>query len=126
MKKFILIVLVGVIILPNLCEKTLSMDAKVVKEHGDFQQPGTNVHAPDSVSVGYDPFAGTITISTTSERKVVGIEIYKDGALMYADKDKVEKTSSLNYTLTEEESGEYDVRVDVEGRESTEETIVKE
>ena len=45
---------------------------------------------------------------------------------MYADKDKVEKTSSLNYTLTEEESGEYDVRVDVEGRESTEETIVKE
>lgn len=126
MKKFILIVLVGVIILPNLCEKTLSMDAKVVKEHGDFQQPGTNVHAPDSVSVGYDPFAGTITISTTSESKEVGIEIYKDGALMYADKDKVEKTSSLNYTLTEEEMGEYDVRVDVEGRESVEETIVKE
>lgn len=126
MKKFILIVLVGVIILPNLCEKTLSMDAKVVKEHGDFQQPGTNVHAPDSVSVGYDPFAGTITISTTSESKEVGIEIYKDGALMYADKDNVGKTSSLNYTLTEEEMGEYDVRVDVEGRESMEETIVKE
>lgn len=45
---------------------------------------------------------------------------------MYADKDNVGKTSSLNYTLTEEEMGEYDVRVDVEGRESVEETIVKE
>lgn len=119
-------VLVGIAILPNLFETYLSMEAKVVKTHQLTGSDKTNVHAPDSVSVGYDPFAGTITISTTSESKEVGIEIYKDGALMYADKDNVGKTSSLNYTLTEEESGEYDVRVDVEGRESVEETIVKE
>lgn len=126
MRKIILIVLAGIFILPNLCESYLSVDAKINKGYGTQNSPHGNIHNSDSVSVNYDAFTGTITISTTSESKNVYIKIYKDGALIYADNDKVGKTSALNYTLTEEENGEYDVCVDVEGRESMEETIVKE
>lgn len=126
MRRTILMILAGIFVLPNLCESYLSMDAKINKSHGTQNVPSGNIHKSDSVSVDYDAFSGTITISTTSESKNVGIKIYKDGVLMYVDNDKVEKTSSLNYTLTEEEIGEYDVCVDVEGRESMEETIVKE
>lgn len=128
MRRTILMILAGIFVLPNLCESFLSMNAKIEKGHiGTVKNGGgANIHNSDSVSVDYDAFTGTITISTASESKDVGIKIYKDGALMYADNDKVGKTSALNYTLTEEEIGEYDVCVDVEGRESMEETIVKE
>lgn len=127
MRRTILMILAGIFVLPNLCESYLSMNAKIEKGYtGTGEIGGKNIHKSDSVSVDYDAFTGTITISTTSESKDVGIKIYKDGALMYADNDKVWKTSVLNYTLTEEERGEYDVCVDVEGRESMEETIVKE
>lgn len=128
MKKNILMILVGIFVLPNLCESYLSMNAKIEKGHSETEKGlgDDYIHNSDSVSVNYDAFTGTITISTTSESKDVGIKIYKEGALMYADNDRVEKASALNYTLTEEEIGEYDVCVDVEGRESMEETIVKE
>lgn len=127
MRRTILMILAGIFVLPNLCESYLSMDAKIVKGHIETGEiGGKNIHKSDSVSVDYDAFTGTITISTTSESKNVDIKIYKDGALMYADNDKVGKTAALNYTLTEEEIGEYNVCVDVEGRESMEETIVKE
>lgn len=128
MRRTILMILAGIFVLPNLCESYLSMNAKIEKGHSEFNPNGIgkNIHKSDSVSVNYDAFTGTITISTTSESKDVGIKIYKDGALMYADNDKVGKTAALNYTLTEEEIGEYNVCVDVEGRESMEETIVKE
>lgn len=128
MKKNILMILVGIFVLPNLCESYLSMNAKIEKGHSETEKGlgDDYIHNSDSVSVNYDAFTGTITISTTSESKDVGIKIYKDGALMYADNDRVEKASALSYTLTEEEIGEYDVCVDVEGRESMEETIVKE
>ncbi len=128
MKKNILMILVGIFVLPNLCESYLSMNAKIEKGYSETEKGlgDDYIHNSDSVSVNYDAFTGTITISTTSESKDVGIKIYKDGALMYADNDKVGKTSALNYILTEEEIGEYDVCVDVEGRESMEETIVKE
>lgn len=121
-------IMTGIFILPNLCESYHSLTAKVEKGHIEFNPIGigANIHNSDSVSVNYDAFTGTITISTTSESKDVDIKIYKDGALIYVDNDKVGKTSALNYTLTEEENGEYDVCVDVEGRESMEETIVKE
>lgn len=121
-------ILVGIFVLPNLCESYLSMNAKIEKGYSETEKGlgDDYIHNSDSVSVNYDAFTGTITISTTSESKDVGIKIYKDGALMYADNDKVGKTSALNYILTEEEIGEYDVCVDVEGRESMEETIVKE
>jgi hypothetical protein len=127
MRRAILMILAGIFVLPNLCESYLSVDAKIEKGHGGIKGGGGgNIHKSDSVSVDYDAFTGTITISTTSESKNVDIKIYKDGALMYADNDKVGKTAALNYTLTEEEIGEYNVCVDVEGRESMEETIVKE
>lgn len=127
MRRTILMILTGIFVVPNLCESYLSMDAKIEKGHGGTKcGGGKNIHKSDSVSVDYDVFTGTITISTASESKDVGIKIYKEGALMYADNDRVEKASALSYTLTEEEIGEYDVCVDVEGRESMEETIVKE
>lgn len=126
MRKTFLVILMGTFVLPNLCESYLSIDAKVVKEYGSHQKPTGNIHNSDSVSVDYDEMSGTITIGTTADSKEVGVNIYKDGSLLYSDKDKVEKTSSLIYTLTDEESGEYDVCVDVEGSESVMETVVKE
>lgn len=120
-------IMTGIFVLPNLCESYLSMDAKIEKSHGKPKSGGgANIHNSDSVSVDYDEMSGTITIGTTADSKEVGVNIYKDGSLLYSDKDKVEKTSSLVYTLTDEESGEYDVCVDVEGSESVMETVLKE
>lgn len=121
-------IMTGIFVLPNLCESYLSMEAKIEKGHSGTVKTGggTNIYKSDSVSVDYDEMSGTITIGTTADSKEVGVNIYKDGSLLYSDKDKVEKTSSLVYTLTEEESGEYDVCVDVEGSESVMETVVKE
>lgn len=120
-------IMTGIFVLPNLCESYLSMDAKIEKGHIETERiGGKNIHNSDSVSVDYDEMSGTITIGTTADSKEVGVNIYKDGSLLYSDKDKVEKTSSLVYTLTDEESGEYDVCVDVEGSESVMETVVKE
>lgn len=120
-------IMTGIFVLPNLCESYLSMDAKIEKSYQIGKGASdTNIHKSDSVSMNYDAFTGTIMISTTSDSKEVGVNIYKDGSLLYSDKDKVEKTSSLVYTLTDEESGEYDVCVDVEGSESVMETVVKE
>ena len=128
MKRTILMIMTGIFVLPNLCESYLSTTAKVEKGHIEFNPIGIgkNIHKSDSVSVDYDEMSGTITIGTTADSKEVGVNIYKDGSLLYSDKDKVEKTSSLVYTLTDEESGEYDVCVDVEGSESVMETVVKE
>lgn len=127
MRKTFLVILMGTFVLPNLCESYFSIDAKIEKSHGKIRNNGAaNIHKSDSVSVDYDEMSGTITIGTTADSKEVGVNIYKDGSLLYSDKDKVEKTSSLVYTLTDEESGEYDVCVDVEGSESVMETVVKE
>ena len=75
MKKNILMILVGIFVLPNLCESYLSMNAKIEKGYSETEKGlgDDYIHNSDSVSVNYDAFTGTITISTTSESKDVGI-----------------------------------------------------
>ena len=122
-----MIVFAGVFILPHLCESYVSMEAKVEKTYdGIGKDFGKNESRPDSISMDYEQLTGTIVISSTAEKdKEVGIEIYKDGIKMYEDRDNIGKGGSLNYTMTEEERGEYDVYVTVDGTDSFIQTIVK-
>ncbi|MFA4181264.1 hypothetical protein [Xylanibacter rodentium] len=76
--------------------------------------------------MSYDNVTNTIIIANDGGDKDVDVQIYKDGVLVYADCDNVGKGSSLNYIMTDEESGDYYVRVDVEGRGSIETTITNE
>lgn len=126
MKRGLLIVFAGIFVLPLLCESYMPIYAHIDKNHSDnYNTSGKYNHQSDSVSVDYDRHTGTIMISTASERKTVKIHIYKGGELIYEDKDDVFKSFSLGYTLTEEESGAYDVFVTVEDGDVIEGTIIK-
>lgn len=127
MKKILLIVLTGLFFLPILCDYCIPVTAKVKKDYGvPNGNKDTNIHKSDSVSVDYDMLTGTIVVSTDAESKAVGVRIYKEGTLIYMDNDNVRKGQALNYVMTDEESGEYDICVDVENGDCIEETIVKE
>lgn len=125
MKKTLMIVFAGVFVLPCLC-KYVSIEAKIEKTHNTKDHFGKNECRPDSVSMDYDSSTGTIIISSAGEKeKEISIEIYKDGQKMYEDHDNVSKGGTLNYTMTEDENGEYDVYVNVDGKESINEMIIK-
>lgn len=126
MKKILFIVLAGVLIMPNLCESYASMEASVDKSYTGNLTDNKNVHQSDSVSMNYDAQKGVISITTIADMKDVEVRIYKNGALIYEDWDNVRRGTSLNYTMTDDERGEYDVRVGVEDGTDIEETIVKE
>lgn len=111
--------------LPYMSESYAYMDAAVEKTCSNSTNGTKNVHKSDSVYVSYDDFSETITISTTAESKNVSVEIYKDGVLIYSDNDNVSNGSSLNYNITGEESGEYDLHVDIAEGGTMDETIVK-
>lgn len=126
-RKVILTVIAGIFMMPQLYGTYASMEAKVKKEHCHLNNNTTkNIHKSDSVSVDYNMLTGTIVVSTDAESKAVGVRIYKEGTLIYMDNDNVRKGQALNYVMTDEESGEYDVCVDVENGDCIEETIVKE
>lgn len=126
MKKIFVIAFAGIFVLPKLCDYA-SMEAKIEKTYdGISRDLGRNEFHSDSVSMDYDIPSGTIVISSVAENeKEVAIEIYKDGTKVYEDRDNIAGGSSLNYTMTEEENGEYDVHVTVDGEECLNETIVK-
>ncbi|MBP3511194.1 MAG: hypothetical protein J6K19_04040 [Prevotella sp.] len=125
MKKTLMIVFAGVFVLPCLCEYA-STEAKIEKTHDTKDIFDKNECRPDSVSMDYDSSTGTIIISSTGEKeKEIDIEIYKDGQKMYEDHDNVSKSGYLNYTMTEDENGEYDVYINVDGKESINKTITK-
>lgn len=129
MKKIMSIVFAGIFIMPLLCESYGSMVAEIEKTHGGKAGDvgSKNEHRSDSVSVDYDDLTNTIVISNGCETETeIGVQIYKDGVLVYADSDNVEGGHSLNYNIADEEAGDYDVRVDVEGRESIETTVTNE
>lgn len=124
MKKVLIIVFSGILLLPQFYITTW---AHIDKTHGSVTGAGgKNIHKSDSVWLSFDPFTSTISINTVSGCKAVDVHIYKEGALIYKDKDNVGKDFSLNYTMDDEESGMYDVCVDIDGGESIEGTIVKE
>lgn len=129
MKKIIMAIFAGVLVMPQLCESYVSMKAEIEKGHvNDVKATGgRNEHKSDSVYMDYDDTTNTITISTPTDGKEVDVQIYKDGVLIYADNDSVSDESYLNYTLSDdEEAGEYDVYVSVENGGSIEATITKE
>ena len=126
MRKIFAIAFAGVFVLPNLFDYA-SMEAKIDKTYNEIKiSTGKNESRPDSVSMDYDISSGTIVISSTAEKeKDVTIEIYKGANKVYEDRDNIACGGSLNYTMTEEENGEYDVYVTVDGAESINQTIVK-
>lgn len=125
MKKIFVIAFAGIFVLPKFCDYA-SMEAKFHKTHTSNGTMNKNEFHSDSVSMDYDIPSGTIVISSVAENeKEVAIEIYKDGTKVYEDRDNIAGGSSLNYTMTEEENGEYDVHVTVDGEESLNETIMK-
>lgn len=124
MRKIMSIVFAGIFIMPFLCKSYGSMVAEVYKKHSENQGVGKNEHRSDSVSVDYDDLTNTIVISNGCETETeVGVQIYKDGVLIYADSDNVEGGHSLNYNIADEEAGDYDVRVDIKGHNSIETTV---
>lgn len=124
MKKVFIIVFVGIFIMPQLCKSYGSIEAEIDKNKSiNTDMGGRNIHKSDSISMSYNNVTNTIIIANDGGDKDVDVQIYKDGVLVYADCDNVSKGSSLNYTMTDEESGDYYVRVDVEGRGSIETTI---
>lgn len=128
MRKILLGLITGIFVLPVLCESYVSsIEAQVNKTYSEVGTGhGKHLRQTDSVSVHYDPHTSTILITTAAERKTVKIHIYKGWRLIYEDKDDVMKISSLGYTLTDDEKGEYDVYVTLEGGDIIEGTIVKE
>ncbi|WP_288083992.1 hypothetical protein, partial [Xylanibacter rodentium] len=128
MKKIFIVVFVGIFIMSQLCKSYGSIEAEIEKTHGDLvgSSGNKNTHKSDSISMSYDNVTNTIIIANDGGDKDVDVQIYKDGVLVYADCDNVGKGSSLNYIMTDEESGDYYVRVDVEGRGSIETTITNE
>lgn len=128
MRKILLGIITGFLVLPLLCKSYSHIDAQVDKTYSGSTAGNSNKHLRqvDSVSVNYDPHTSTILITTAAERKTVKIHIYKGWRLIYEDKDDVMKISSLGYTLTDDEKGEYDVYVTLEGGDIIEGTIVKE
>lgn len=127
MKKIMSIVFAGIFIMPLLCESYGLIEAEVYKNHGTCGTSGKNEHRSDSVSVDYDNLTNTIVISNGCETETeIGVQIYKDGVLVYADCDNVEGGHSLNYNIADEEAGDYDVRVDIKGHNSIETTVTNE
>ncbi len=126
MRKIFAIAFAGVFVLPCLFDYA-SMEAKIEKTYdGIGNDCAQNESRPDSVSMDYDISSGTIVISSTAEKeKDITIEIYKGATKVYEDRDNISSGSSLNYTMTEDENGEYDVYVTVDGAESINQTIVK-
>lgn len=126
MRKIFTLIFVGVLVMPQLCNSYAEMNAKVDKKYSNIDiDSNKDVRRLDSISVNYNRHTSTITISTAANRKGVEVHIYKEGWLMYEDKDDVLKSSSLSYTLTDEESGAYDVFVTVENGDVIEGTIVR-
>lgn len=126
MKKILIIVFAGIFVIPYSCESYVSLEAKIDKRYGDLAVMSKDVYQTDSVSMGYDPSLGVISITTIANKKDVTVQIYKNGILVYEDWDNVSKGTSLNYTMTDDEHGEYDVYVGVEDGTDIKETIVKE
>lgn len=127
MRKIMSIVFAGIFIMPLLCESYGLIEAEVYKNYGASDNDSKNEHRSDSVSVDYDDLTNTIVISNGCETETeVGVQIYKDGVLIYADSDNVEGGHSLNYNIADEEAGDYDVRVDIKGHDSIETTVTNE
>lgn len=126
MKKGLLFVFASIIVLPLFYGSYASTYAHIDKSYNvGRNNTDKHTHKSDSVFVGYNNHTGAIVISTAAERKGIEVQIYKEGGLIYEDKDEVLKSSSLSYTLTDEESGAYDVFVTVEGENVIEGTVIK-
>lgn len=126
MKNILIIAFAGIFVMPHLCNSYASVEAKINKHYEPDAYTNKNTHITDSVSMGYDPSHGVISITTIANKKDVTVQIYKNGTLVYEDWDNVSKGTSLNYTMTDDEHGEYNVYVGVEDGTDIKETIVKE
>ena len=85
-----------------------------------------NVGKTDPVTFGFDETGNTISIGFNKEAEKVEVSIYKDGILIYNDKDKAESETMVSYEITNAEQGDYTVTVTTDGEPQVDETVTIE
>lgn len=124
MKRIILIALVAILSMPHFMNAAVTEKAQVIKIKGTTNDK--NVGKTDPVTFGFDETGNTISIGFNKEAEKVEVSIYKDGILIYNDKDKAESETMVSYEITNAEQGDYTVTVTTDGEPQVDETVTIE
>lgn len=123
MKKAAFMIMVGILAMPYLTNTLLYGDVYVTKWVNKGTGTSKNVGKTDPVTLGFDEFSNTFTLDFKERVEAVEVSIYKDGALIYQDKDCAEAETTLNYEVSEAERGDYTVTVVADGEPQISESV---
>ena len=126
MKRIILIALVAILSMPHFMNAAVTENAQVIKIKIKGTTNDKNVDKTDPVTFGFDETGNTISIGFNKEAEKVEVNIYKDGILIYNDKDKAESETMVSYEITNAEQGDYTVTVTTDGEPQVDETVTIE
>lgn len=125
MKKSIVMMLLGVLVMPCVMSGFLFADPVIVKRpNGDTTKSKNEITPP--VTIDYNDSTQIITLDFAEDVKSVEVSVYKDGELIYQDNDIVESDATLNYEICDAEQGEYTVSVVADDEPAIEETVTVE
>lgn len=125
MKKSIVMMLLGVLVMPCVMSGFLFADPVIVKRpNGDATKSKNEIAPP--VTIDYNDSTKIITLDFAEDVKSVEVSVYKDGELIYQDNDIVESDATLNYEICDAEQGEYTVSVVADDEPAIEETVTVE
>lgn len=126
MKRIIPIALTLVFVMPYLINSFAYGDTVITKWTSKGTTNDKNVGKTDPVTFGFDETGNTISIGFNKEAEKVEVNIYKDGILIYNDKDKAESETMVSYEITNAEQGDYTVTVTTDGEPQVDETVTIE
>lgn len=126
MKRVILITLMAILVMPYIMNTVVYGEPVVTKQKGSLVTNDKNVGKTDPVTFGFDETGNTISIGFNKEAEKVEVNIYKDGILIYNDKDKAESETMVSYEITNAEQGDYTVTVTTDGEPQVDETVTIE
>lgn len=126
MKRIIPIALTLVFVMPYFINSFAYGDTVITKWTSKGTTNDKNVGKTDPVTFDFDETGNTISIGFNKEAEKVEVSIYKDGILIYNDKDKAESETMVSYEITNAEQGDYTVTVTTDGEPQVDETVTIE
>lgn len=112
--------------MPYIMNTVVYGEPVVTKQKGSLVTNNKNVGKTVPVAFGFDETGNTISIAFNKEAEKVEVNIYKDGVLIYNDKDKAESETMVSYEITSAEQGDYTVTVTTDGEPQVDETVTIE
>ena len=123
MKRLLLMIMFAVQMMPYITDMPAYGDTDVIKIKLDPVSPDKNIGKTDPVTFGFEELSKTISIGFNKDAASVDVCIYKDGALIYKERDSAVAQTKVNYEICDAEGGNYTVIVATDGQLQVDETV---